>query len=210
MATTLLGKVMARRHVCISRRRSRRWRPSRFGQEFVRRAISRADKEFGRRRDGVGRERTSDNDTLGFREAQHRALLSVMYALYCLVTLFHAVKSDLHHPVNWHPVGKFLCVKGVIFFTFWQDVTINFLRLHGFIGDVGNWSGDDVAGGIIDYLASRWYFSRSAICSRSRTRSTSRRGWGGSRVAISDQACLVGSSMALTSDNDGGSGGVGI
>ncbi|KAL3763554.1 hypothetical protein ACHAW5_008097 [Stephanodiscus triporus] len=78
--------------------------------------------------------------------------VSVMYALYCLVKLFHAVKSDLRHPVDWHPVGKFLCVKGVIFFTFWQDVGIYFLRSHGFIGDVGNWSGDDVAGGIIDYL----------------------------------------------------------
>jgi len=78
--------------------------------------------------------------------------ISVMYALYCLVKLFHAVKSDLRSPVNWHPVGKFLCVKGVIFFTWWQGVGIYFLRSHGFIGDVGSWSGDDVAGGIIDYL----------------------------------------------------------
>ena len=78
--------------------------------------------------------------------------ISVVYALYCLVKLFHAVKEDLRSPVNWHPVGKFLCVKGVVFFTWWQGVGIYFLRSHGVIGDVGSWSGDDVAGGIIDYL----------------------------------------------------------
>jgi len=78
--------------------------------------------------------------------------ISVMYALYCLVKLFHAVKSDLRSPINWHPLSKFLCVKGVVFFTWWQGVGIYFLRSHGFIGDVGSWSGDDVAGGIIDYL----------------------------------------------------------
>ncbi|KAL7537082.1 hypothetical protein ACHAXR_008069 [Thalassiosira sp. AJA248-18] len=78
--------------------------------------------------------------------------ISVMYALYCLVKLFHAVKSDLRSPVNWHPVGKFLCVKGVVFFTWWQGVGIYFLRSHGIINDVGSWTGDDVAGGIIDYL----------------------------------------------------------
>ena len=37
--------------------------------------------------------------------------ISVMHALYCLVKLFHAIKSDLRHPVNWHPVGKFVCIK---------------------------------------------------------------------------------------------------
>jgi len=76
----------------------------------------------------------------------------VLYAMYCLVKLFHAIKSDLRHPINWHPVGKFLCVKGVIFFTFWQDVGINFLKSHDIIGNVGNWSGDEVAGGVVDYL----------------------------------------------------------
>jgi len=78
--------------------------------------------------------------------------ISVLYALYCLVKLFHAAKSDLRSPINWHPVGKFLCVKGVVFFTWWQGVGIYFLRSHGFIGDIGTWSGDDVANGIIDYL----------------------------------------------------------
>ena len=78
--------------------------------------------------------------------------VSVMYALYCLVMLFHAVQSDLRSPINWHPLGKFLCVKGVVFFTFWQGVGISFLRSHGFIADVGTWSGEDVANGIIAYL----------------------------------------------------------
>eukprot|EP00985_Skeletonema_marinoi_P000408 scaffold143_cov109-Skeletonema_marinoi.AAC.2 len=78
--------------------------------------------------------------------------VSVMYALYCLVMLFHAVQSDLSSPINWHPLGKFLCVKGVVFFTFWQGVAISFIRSHGFIADVGTWSGEDVANGIIAYL----------------------------------------------------------
>ena len=78
--------------------------------------------------------------------------LSVTYALYCLIMLFHAVQSDLSSPINWHPLGKFLCVKGVVFFTFWQGVAISFVRSHGFIADVGTWSGEDVANGIIAYL----------------------------------------------------------
>jgi hypothetical protein len=40
--------------------------------------------------------------------------ISVMYALYCLVKLFHAVHDELRNPIDWHPLGKFLCVKGVV------------------------------------------------------------------------------------------------
>jgi Organic solute transporter Ostalpha len=40
--------------------------------------------------------------------------ISVMYALYCLVKLFHAVNDELRHPIDWHPLGKFLCIKGVV------------------------------------------------------------------------------------------------
>jgi len=77
--------------------------------------------------------------------------ISVMYALYCLVILFHAVADELRHPVDWHPLGKFLCIKGVVFFTWWQGVVIFYLRDHGIIDDMGSWSSVDVANGLIDY-----------------------------------------------------------
>jgi hypothetical protein len=77
--------------------------------------------------------------------------ISVMYALYCLVKLFHAVNDDLRHPIDWHPLGKFLCVKGVVFFTWWQGVVIFYLYAHGIIQDVGAWTGEEVANGLIDY-----------------------------------------------------------
>ena len=77
--------------------------------------------------------------------------ISVMYALYCLVKLYHAVQDELRHPINWHPLGKFLCVKGVVFFTWWQGVLIFYLKAEGVIDDVGTWTGDEVANGLIDY-----------------------------------------------------------
>ena len=77
--------------------------------------------------------------------------ISVMYALYCLVMLYSAVNDELRHPVNWNPLGKFLCVKGVVFFTWWQGVLIFYLRAHGIIGNIGSWSSEDVANGLIDY-----------------------------------------------------------
>jgi len=78
--------------------------------------------------------------------------ISVLYAVYVLVKLFYAVQSDLRSPIDWHPIGKFLCIKGVVFFTWWQSVFIYMLQSQGFIKDIGTWSGDDVANGIIDYL----------------------------------------------------------
>mmetsp|Transcript_16214 Transcript_16214/g.46718 ORF Transcript_16214/g.46718 Transcript_16214/m.46718 type:complete len:334 (+) Transcript_16214:664-1665(+) len=79
--------------------------------------------------------------------------VSQMWALYCLVMLYHASSEELRQPRNWHPLGKFLCVKGVVFFTWWQSVGIFFLRSHGIIGDLGpNWAADDVANALQDYL----------------------------------------------------------
>jgi len=76
---------------------------------------------------------------------------SVMYALYCLVKLFHGIHDELRHPIDWHPLGKFLCVKGVVFFTYWQGVIIFYLKAHGLIVDVGDWSEEQIANGLIDY-----------------------------------------------------------
>ena len=77
--------------------------------------------------------------------------LSVMYALYCLVMLFHAVEAELRHPINWRPLGKFLCVKGVVFFSWWQGVVIYYLRAHGIITHLGSWTSEEVANGLTNY-----------------------------------------------------------
>jgi Organic solute transporter Ostalpha len=77
--------------------------------------------------------------------------MSVMYALYCLVMLYTAINNELRSPINWNPLGKFLCVKGVVFFTWWQGVIIFYLRAHGFIENTGTWSSEDVANGLINY-----------------------------------------------------------
>jgi Organic solute transporter Ostalpha len=77
--------------------------------------------------------------------------MSVMYALYCLAVFFHAVSEELREPIDWRPLGKFLCIKGVVFFTWWQGVLIFSLKEHGFIDSMGSWSSVQVANGLIDY-----------------------------------------------------------
>ena len=62
--------------------------------------------------------------------------LALSYALHCLLLLYHATKEELS---SWHPIYKFLCIKGVIFFTFWQGIAIIlFLQLTG-IHKLGSW-----------------------------------------------------------------------
>lgn len=47
--------------------------------------------------------------------------LSQLWALYCLLLFYWATKEEL---ASWRPVGKFLCVKSVVFFTWWQSICI--------------------------------------------------------------------------------------
>lgn len=65
--------------------------------------------------------------------------LSLSWALNCLLKLFHATREELTCPKDWHPIGKFLCIKGVIFFTFWQGIAIAIIMSCANIHEIGSW-----------------------------------------------------------------------
>jgi len=82
---------------------------------------------------------------------------SQCWALYCLAFFYYATKNELG-PIR--PVGKFLAVKALVFFTWWQSFFISILFQMGLIpscddegGDSScKWSAEDVAKGLQDYL----------------------------------------------------------
>lgn len=52
------------------------------------------------------------------------ANISIFFAFTGLLRFYHVVANDL----NWmHPFSKFLCIKGVVFMTFWQGIVISFI-----------------------------------------------------------------------------------
>lgn len=81
--------------------------------------------------------------------------LSQCWALYCLVFFYYALKNELG-PIR--PVGKFLSVKALVFFTWWQSLGISILFQMGMIPhytsfDNGKeWTAEAVAKGLQDWL----------------------------------------------------------
>ena len=52
---------------------------------------------------------------------------SQIWALYCLAKFYYIMKEELQH---YKPLGKFILIKCVVFATWWQSITINFLAYH--------------------------------------------------------------------------------
>jgi Organic solute transporter Ostalpha len=79
--------------------------------------------------------------------------LSQCWALYCLIFFYYATKTELS-PIR--PVGKFLSVKALVFFTWWQAVFVTSLCQMQVIPAYKladrDMSPEDVAKGIQDYL----------------------------------------------------------
>ncbi|CAM9241489.1 unnamed protein product, partial [Ectocarpus fasciculatus] len=78
--------------------------------------------------------------------------ISQTWALYCMGIFYYGTWEELH---PWRPVSKFVCVKMVVFFTWWQSFFISFGTDFGLIvarpGE-NNWTGVEIAKGIQDYL----------------------------------------------------------
>ena len=78
---------------------------------------------------------------------------SQCWALYCLVIFYKSTKNELA-PIR--PIGKFLSVKMLVFFTWWQALGISVLFYAGFIPTYADeehtWSAEEVSKAIQDYL----------------------------------------------------------
>ena len=71
--------------------------------------------------------------------------LSITYAAYILVLFYVAFKKSLK---PYSPVPKFLCIKAVLFLSFWQSVLLAILSRFHLIHDLGKFTTEDVKTGL--------------------------------------------------------------
>lgn len=62
--------------------------------------------------------------------------ISVSLALYSLVVFYHVFEKELK---PHSPLAKFLCIKGIVFFCFWQGIVLEILAAVGIIRSQYSW-----------------------------------------------------------------------
>jgi len=62
--------------------------------------------------------------------------ISVSLALYSLVVFYHVFAKELE---PHKPLPKFLCIKGIVFFVFWQGIVLEILAALGIIKSHHYW-----------------------------------------------------------------------
>ena len=73
---------------------------------------------------------------------------SVTVAFTALVYFYRATRDWL---AGQRPLGKFLCIKSVIFLSFWQGVFFELLHALGLLPSFGYWTDSEVAMGLQDF-----------------------------------------------------------
>eukprot|EP00010_Vexillifera_abyssalis_P008025 CAMPEP_0201544948 /NCGR_PEP_ID=MMETSP0173_2-20130828/1563_1 /ASSEMBLY_ACC=CAM_ASM_000268 /TAXON_ID=218659 /ORGANISM="Vexillifera sp., Strain DIVA3 564/2" /LENGTH=271 /DNA_ID=CAMNT_0047953241 /DNA_START=473 /DNA_END=1288 /DNA_ORIENTATION=- len=74
---------------------------------------------------------------------------SITFSLYALALFYLAMKAPLD---EYRPISKFLCIKAVVFFSWWQGVLISILTFTGAIHDVEDYSSQEIANGLQDFI----------------------------------------------------------
>ncbi|KAF5372342.1 hypothetical protein D9615_009300 [Tricholomella constricta] len=75
---------------------------------------------------------------------------SICLSLYCLAVFWLCVNDDLK---PFRPVPKFLCVKGILFFSFWQAIGVSILVAAGAIKKLGPYTdAEHISLGLTDTL----------------------------------------------------------
>lgn len=97
-----------------------------------------------------------DEGNLSFKSAWSYIVIinncSQVWAMYCLVLFYKASREELN---SIKPFGKFLCIKLVVFASFWQGVLIAILVKVGIISSKHSWNFytvEDVANGIQNFI----------------------------------------------------------
>ncbi|KAF0534988.1 DUF300-domain-containing protein [Gigaspora margarita] len=75
--------------------------------------------------------------------------VSCFLCLYCLIIFYVCTKDDLK---PYRPIPKFLCVKSVIFFSFWQGFALSIFVYLGIIRDTESNSAQSISVSIQDFL----------------------------------------------------------
>ena len=137
---------------------------------------------------------------------------SITYAAYCLVQFYLAFKKEL---TPHGPVPKFLCIKAILFLSFWQSVVLAGLSKFNLIHEIGRYTAADVKTGINNLLlcvemvliawAHRYAFPYRAFEEMAAAKRGAREGSGGSN----DSGSMVLADGA-TKDATGSDGGGGL